>query len=57
MLNEYVSKLKPLSHLHCYHFFYLYIRFDPHAGMRKIKAVNEFSTMGKFQYNKYIAMH
>ena len=35
----------------------LYIRFDPHAGMRKIKAVNEFSTMGKFQYNKYIAMH
>lgn len=26
-------------------------RFDPHAGMRKIKAVNEFSTMGKL-YNE-----
>lgn len=29
-------------------------RFDPHAGMRKIKAVNEFSTMGKL-YNEVMA--
>lgn len=29
-------------------------RFDPHAGMRKIKAVNEFSTMGEL-YNEVMA--
>lgn len=29
-------------------------RFDPHAGMRKVKAVNEFSTMGKL-YDQLMA--